>query len=75
MRKLCSIWVLRLLTVDQKQRRVDNSERCLQMFQRNKKEILQKYATMDETGSHLSEQQQVKVVERDQNRKHQQARF
>ena len=29
MRKLCSMWVPRLLTVDQKQQRVDNSERCL----------------------------------------------
>ena len=29
MRKLCSKWVLRLLTVDQKQQRVDDSERCL----------------------------------------------
>ena len=49
MRKLCLIWVPRLLTVDQKQLRVDNSERCLQLFQHNKKEFLQKYATMDET--------------------------
>ena len=38
MRKLCSKWVLRLLTVDQKQR-VDNSERCLQLFQCNIKEF------------------------------------
>ena len=39
MRKLCSKWVHRLLTVDQKQQRVDNSECCLQLFQRNKKEF------------------------------------
>ena len=29
MRKLCSKWVSRLLTVDQKQQRVDDSECCL----------------------------------------------
>ena len=48
MRKLCLKWVLRLLTVNQKQR-VDDSERCLQLFQHNKKEFLYKYVTMDET--------------------------
>ena len=34
MRKLCSKWVPRLLTVDQKQC-IDNSEHCLQLFQHN----------------------------------------
>ena len=43
MRK-CSKWVPRLLTVDQKH--VDDSERCLQLFQRNKKERLRKYVTI-----------------------------
>ena len=38
-RKLCSKWVQRLLTVDQKQERIDNSERCLQLFQYNKNEF------------------------------------
>ena len=52
MRKLCSKWVLHLLTVDQKQQRVDDSEGCLQLFQRNKKELLHKYVTMDETCIH-----------------------
>ena len=33
MRKLCSKLVTRLLTVDQKHQRVDDSERCLQLFQ------------------------------------------
>jgi len=32
LRKLCSKWVPRLLTVDQKQQRVDDSERCLELF-------------------------------------------
>ena len=36
-------------TVDQKQQRVDDSERCLQLFQRNKMEFWHKYVTMDET--------------------------
>ena len=39
MRKFCSKWLPRLLTVDQKQR-VDNSEHCLELFQRNKKYFL-----------------------------------
>ncbi|XP_015182495.1 PREDICTED: putative uncharacterized protein FLJ37770 [Polistes dominula] len=40
MRKLCSKWVPRLLTVDQKQQRVDDSEQCLAMFKRNRPEFL-----------------------------------
>ena len=39
MRKLCSKWVARLLTVNQKQC-VNDSERCLQLFQCNKKGFL-----------------------------------
>ena len=42
MKKLCSKWVPRLLTVDQKQQRVDDLERRLQLFQRNKKGFLRK---------------------------------
>ena len=52
MRKLCSKWVSRLLIVERKQQRVDDSERCLQPFQRNKREFLRKYVTMDETWIH-----------------------
>ena len=52
MRKLCSKWVLHLLTVKQKQQWVKNSEHCLQLFQCNKKEFLCKYVTMDETWIH-----------------------
>ena len=52
MRKLCSKWVSHLPTIDQKQKRVDDSERCFQLFQRNKKEFLRKYVTMDETWIH-----------------------
>ena len=39
MKKLCSRWVPRLLTVNQKQQHIDNSECCLQLFQPNKKEF------------------------------------
>ncbi|GFS58418.1 mariner transposase [Trichonephila clavipes] len=49
MRKLCSKWVLRLLTVDQKQQCIGNSERCLELFKRNKQDFLRRYVTMDET--------------------------
>ena len=53
MRKLCSKWEPCLLTVDQKQQHVDDSERCLQLLQkRYKKEFLRKYVTMDETWIH-----------------------
>ena len=37
MRNLCSKWGPSLLSVDQKQQRVDDSERCLQLFQNNKR--------------------------------------
>ena len=40
------------LIVDQKQQSVDDSGRCLQLFQRKKKEFLRKYVTMDETWIH-----------------------
>lgn len=52
MRKLCSKWVPRLLTVDQKQQRIDDSERCLELFKRNKRDFLRRYVTMDETWIH-----------------------
>ena len=39
-RKSCSKWVPRLLTVDQKQQRVEDSEQCLAMVTCNKSDIL-----------------------------------
>ena len=42
----------RLLTVNQKQECIDDSEHCLQLFRCNKKEFLHKYVTMDETWIH-----------------------
>ena len=52
MKKLCSRWVSCSLSVNRKQQCVNNSERCLQLFQCNKKEFLHKYVTMDETWIH-----------------------
>ena len=51
MRKLCSKWVACLLIVNQKQR-IEDSEHCLQLFQRNNKEFSHKYMTVDETWIH-----------------------
>ena len=39
----------RLLTVEQKQQRIHESERCLKPFTRNKKDFLPRYITMNET--------------------------
>ncbi|KAF7273338.1 hypothetical protein GWI33_013947 [Rhynchophorus ferrugineus] len=52
MRKLCAKWVPRELTFDQKQRRVDGSEKYFNMIKRNKPEFLRRYVTMDETWLH-----------------------
>lgn len=52
MRKLNAKWVPRVLTVDQKQQRIDDSERCLELFRRNKNDFLRRYVTMDETWIH-----------------------
>lgn len=52
MRKLCAKWVPRELTIDQKRQRIDDSEECLKLFNRNKTEFLRRYVTMDETWLH-----------------------
>ena len=52
MRKLLSKWVPRLLMVDQKRQRVVDSERCLELFRRNKPNFLRQYVTMDKTWIH-----------------------
>ena len=52
MRKLCSKWVRRLLTVNQKQQFVDGSERCLELFLRVKKDLFMWYVTMGKTWIH-----------------------
>lgn len=52
MRKLCSKLVPRLLTVDQKQQRVDDSTNSLELFKRNPTDFLRRYVTTDETWLH-----------------------
>ena len=52
MRKPCAKWVPRELTVDQKQQRIDASEECLAMLNRNKMEFYRRCVTMDETRLH-----------------------
>jgi hypothetical protein len=51
MRKLCAKWVPRVLKIEQKQQRFDDSEQCLAIFNRNKDKFLRRYIyiTMDET--------------------------
>ena len=46
--KLFSKWVPRLLTLNQKQQRVEDSERCSELFKRSKNDFLRRYVTMDE---------------------------
>ena len=52
MRELFSKWVPRLLTPDQKQQRIEDSERSLELFKRGKKLFLHQYVTMDEIWIH-----------------------
>ena len=52
MRKLCARWVLWLLTIDQKHIRVTTSEQNLAYFNRNPKEFLRRFVTMNETWIH-----------------------
>jgi Zn-dependent M32 family carboxypeptidase len=49
MQKLCAKWVMRVLTIDQNQQRVDESEQCLAIFNRNKGEFFRRYITIDIT--------------------------
>ena len=49
MKKLYSKLAPRLLTVEQEQQRIHDSERCLKLFTRNKKDFLRQYITMNET--------------------------
>jgi hypothetical protein len=47
--KLCTKWVPRMLTIDQKQQLFDDSEQFLAIFNRYKDEFFRRYITMDET--------------------------
>jgi len=52
MKKVFSKWVPRVLKMEQKQQRVDDSQSCLSLFTRNKQDFLRRYVTMDETWIH-----------------------
>jgi len=52
MKELCSRWVPRLLTADQKRTRMKISERCLERFNKNKTDFVRPFITMDETWIH-----------------------
>ncbi|GFV60412.1 putative DD34D transposase [Trichonephila clavipes] len=52
MRKLCSKWAPRKLTIDQKQQQIYDSKQCLELFNRNESEFLRRYRTMNETCLH-----------------------
>lgn len=49
MRKLCAKWVPHFLTPDQKQNRLIDSARCLEVFKRNPSKFLLLFMTMDGT--------------------------
>ena len=52
MRKLRARWVSRLLTIDQKRIRVTTSKQNLAYFNRNPKEFLRRFVTINETWIH-----------------------
>ena len=47
-------WVPRMLTADQKLQRVEDSQRCLELFKGGKKDFLRWYMTTDETRIHYN---------------------
>jgi hypothetical protein len=49
MQMLCVKWLPRMLTIDQNQQHVDDSEKFLAIFNRNKYEFFHRYITMDVT--------------------------
>jgi len=51
-KKLCTRWVPRLLTLDQKRMRKDISMQCLAMFKRNPQDFWRRFVTVDETWIH-----------------------
>ncbi len=48
MKKIVSKWVPHLLTMEQKQHRIDNSESCLALFTHNKQDFLCRFVIMAE---------------------------
>jgi hypothetical protein len=52
MKKLCTRWVLCLLTADQKCTRMKISEQCLERCNKNRTDFVHRFITMDETWIH-----------------------
>jgi len=52
MKKLCTRWVPRLLTADQKRTCMKISEQCLKRFNKNKTDFVHQFITKDETWIH-----------------------
>jgi len=52
MKKLCTRWVQRLLTADQKRTRMKISKQCSERFNKNKTDFVRQFITMDETWIH-----------------------
>jgi len=52
MKKLCTSRVPRLLTADQKRTRMQNSEQCLEHFNKNETDFVRQFITTDETWIH-----------------------
>ena len=50
--KVCTRWVPRLLSPDQKRDRKDVSAKCLAKFNRNPQDFLRRFVTVDETWIH-----------------------
>jgi hypothetical protein len=70
MQKLCAKCVPRVLTIDQNQQRVNDSEQCLAIFNRNKDEFFRRYITMNVTwlfyNTPESNRQSAEQIERDE---------
>lgn len=54
LKKLYARKVLRLLTPEQKQNRIETSVKCLKMFKKNPTDFLQRFVTMNETWIHYT---------------------
>ena len=52
MKKVCTRWVLCLLTADKECNRMKISEQCLEHFNENKTDFVRQFITMDETWIH-----------------------
>ena len=49
MKKLCTRWLPRLLTADEKHTGMKISEQCLERFNKNKTDLVRRFIIMDET--------------------------